>query len=287
VLPRLPFRPTSPPGRVLVHAAVILAGGLLGAELAYPVELLRHGELDPLRYRLQHYRLGILFSTALVGVMAFYDSLRARQLRAHEERAAAEQRARLAQLEALQVRTDPHFLFNVLNAIACLVELEPGKGVEALERLGALFRRVLDQSMAPTAALRDELAIVRDYLAIEALRHDHLRYAIDADDSSLDAAIPPLLVQPLVENAVKHGAAATADDVEIRIEARRVGGVLRVEVRDDARPELPATPGAGKSLAIIRERLALTHGDAARCGWSSTSPAGSVATLELPLRASP
>ncbi|MEM0961236.1 MAG: histidine kinase [Bacteroidota bacterium] len=152
------------------------------------------------------------------------------------ERAAQE-----AQLATLRAQMDPHFLFNTLNSVAASVPPEQGATRDLVARLAGLVRYTLAAARRDRVLLREELDFVRDYLALEQERMgDRLAVQIDADDAALDVPIPPMLVQPLVENAIRHGLAPTLGGGTVRVEARRIGDAVHVLVRDDgAGPNRP------------------------------------------------
>ena len=170
--------------------------------------------------------------------------------RAGQEAQAA---AKEAQLAALRAQMDPHFLFNTLNTVAASVPPEQGATRDLVARLAGLVRYTLAAARRDRVLLREELDFVRDYLALEQGRMgDRLRVEIDADADALDVAVPPMLVQPLVENAVRHGLAPTVEGGVLRVEVRRAADAVHVLVRDDgAGPDVPvasllrpAPPGA-------------------------------------------
>ena len=160
---------------------------------------------------------------------------------------ALERQAQDAQLAALRAQMDPHFLFNTLNSVAASVPPEQGATRDLVARLAGLVRYTLAAARRDRVLLREELDFVRDYLALEQERMGgRLRAEIDADADALDVPVPPMLIQPLVENAVRHGLAPTLDGGTVRVEARRVGDAVHVLVRDD---------GAGPS-GPVRDLLA-------------------------------
>jgi LytS/YehU family sensor histidine kinase len=178
------------------------------------------------------------------------------QQRLHEqERAAAG-----AELQALRAQLNPHFLFNTLHSLTQLAREDPLATEEALERFGALMRYVLEagRRAADDVPLEEEIGFVRHYLALERLRFgDRLRIVENVDPDTLELAVPPLLLQPLVENAVRHGLTPRRDGGTIRVSARAEDGVLAVEVADDG---VGAEPGAwrrsrGLGLTSVRRQL--------------------------------
>ncbi|WP_420455492.1 sensor histidine kinase [Rubrivirga sp.] len=188
-------------------------------------------------------------------------ALRARQ-------AELERTAREAQLAALRAQMDPHFLFNTLNTVAASVPPEQGATRDLVARLAGLVRYTLAAARRDRVLLREELDFVRDYLALEQERMgDRLAVEIDVDADALDVLVPPMLVQPLVENAVRHGLAPTLDGGTVRVEVRRRGDTVWVLVRDDgagpSRPlvDLLHTGAEGVGLANTDARLRALFGD--------------------------
>jgi two-component system, LytTR family, sensor kinase len=195
-----------------------------------------------------------------------------------------------AQLTALKGQLQPHFLFNTLNAIMVLVRQGEGaQAEEMLARLSDLLRSVLDEVEAQEVPLRRELESLGLYLAIEEVRfQDRLRVEIAAGPETLDALVPHLGLQPLVENAIRHGIGRRSAAGRLEIRAARVGDTLEIAVRDDG-PGLPAggVPSPGIGLVNTRERLRQLYGDAARLSLENGPAGGAVATLVLPYRAAP
>jgi hypothetical protein len=191
-----------------------------------------------------------------------------------------------ARLTALEMRLRPHFLYNTLHSIAALVRTQRGaEAISMIAGLGDLLRDVLDSDGAVEVPLRRELALARRYLAIEQIRFgDRLCVRVNAEPDVMDALVPTLLLQPIVENAVRHGIEADPNASLIEIEARREGGALELQVRDDARGTSghPAHDGIG--LGTTRERLREMFGE--ECSVTLTSgQQGDVTTrVRLPLR---
>jgi len=188
---------------------------------------------------------GMLLASVLVAGLV----LRARG------RAPAQTAARLTELQA---RIRPHFLFNTLNSAIALVRAEPAKAETLLEDLSDLFRHALiDQGESVTLA--DEIALARRYLAIEKVRFgERLQLEWSLDPEADGARLPPLLLQPLVENAVRHGVEPSASGAQLRISTRRRGALVVIKVSNTL-PAGPGPAGSGEALRNVRERLALLH----------------------------
>ena len=180
----------------------------------------------------------------------------------HARQSELERAAREAQLAALRAQMDPHFLFNTLNTVAASVPPEQGATRDLVARLAALVRYTLAAARRERVLLREELAFVADYLALEQERMgERLRVEIDAEPAALDVAVPPMLVQPLVENAVRHGLAPTLGGGTVWVEARRTAEGVAVTVRDDGagpgRPPSDLLGGDGQ-----RDGVGLANTDA-------------------------
>ena len=197
-----------------------------------------------------------------------------------------------ARLGALKAQLQPHFLFNTLNAIVVLVRQQKGQQAEeTLARFSDLLRAVLADMDAQEVTLARELEYLRLYLSIEQLRFsDRLRVNIDVDSELLDAAVPHMALQPIVENAIRHGIGARASSGLIEIRAQRVvdhqGDHLHVSVRDDGPGfrEKCTSGGLGLGLANTRARLKQLYGAGAELKTESPADGGAVVTLVLPFR---
>ncbi len=169
-----------------------------------------------------------------------------------------------ARLEELQARIRPHFLFNTLNSAIALVREEPAKAEAMLEDLSELFRQALADP-GESVTLVDEISLAERYLAIEQVRFgaDRLRIRWDLDLAAGSARLPPLLLQPLVENAVKHGVEPSPQGADLRIRTERRGDRVVIEVINSLPPlrwaEAPLPRGHGMALANVRDRLRLLH----------------------------
>jgi signal transduction histidine kinase len=202
----------------------------------------------------------------------------------------AEQRATEAQLKLLQGQMEPHFLFNTLANVLALMEHDVPKARQTLESLTEYLRSSLAQLRRDEAPLAAELELVENYLKLLKTRmEDRLEYRIEADATARAQPLPPLLLQPLVENAVHHGLEPQVQGGTVRIAARVEGRLLHLDVSDDgAGPEAPARragkAGNGVALANLRQRLLARYGSEAALDVSATSP-GTRVRMTLPLDA--
>jgi two-component system LytT family sensor kinase len=207
-------------------------------------------------------------------------------LRADLRASQLETQVAQARLGALKAQLQPHFLFNTLNAIVVLVRQQKGQQAEeTLARFSDLLRAVLADMEAQEVTLARELEYLRLYLSIEQLRFsDRLRVDIDVDPELLDAAVPHMALQPIVENSIRHGVGPRASPGVIEIRAVRAGDALHVTVRDNG-PGFGAnraSAGLGLGLANTRARLKQLHGDAAELRTGAAPGGGAEVTMVLP-----
>jgi two-component system LytT family sensor kinase len=192
-----------------------------------------------------------------------------------------------ARLQALRAQLQPHFLFNALNTISVLMHENVESADRILLQLSALLRRSLDSSEAPEVTLGEEVGFVESYLQIEQARFgERLSYRVLVPEQLLEARVPTLILQPLVENALRHGIATRAGPGRVEISAERRGDVLRLSVSDDGRG-LPQDATERVGLANTRARLRLHHADRQRFELRNADAGGVIAQIELPWRTSP
>ncbi|MBJ7409835.1 MAG: histidine kinase [Phenylobacterium sp.] len=200
--------------------------------------------------------------------------------------AAARTLAVSAQLAMLRHQLNPHFIFNTLNAIASLVAMRRSDDAEAMiGRLSDFLRASLGVDARPLATLDDEMTTLQNYLDIEAVRFGaRLRLAYDLEPGLGNALIPSFLLQPLVENAVKHAVSPALGPVDVRVSARQAGNDLVVSVADSgAGGANGQAAGTGTGLRNVRERLALLYGDRASLAAGARGE-GFMAAVRVPLR---
>jgi two-component system LytT family sensor kinase len=194
-----------------------------------------------------------------------------------------------ARMDALQSQINPHFLFNTLNSIASLVRFDPDAARELVVKLASILRRLL-RKHDTFVLLREELEFIDDYLDIEVVRfgRDKLRVLKDVEPETLDLAVPSMLLQPLVENSIKHGLAPKIDGGSITIRSRVAENSLWIDVEDDgvgfSAPDAaddPARKGIG--MANVAERLRVLYGDSASMKISPRDGVGTRIALRLPI----
>ena len=189
-----------------------------------------------------------------------------------------------ARLDALRMQINPHFLFNTLHAVSALVERDPAGVRRMIARLSELLRHTIDSHAADEVPLREELAFLRRYIEIMEIRFQgRLQVTTTADEGVLDALVPNLILQPIVENALEHGVARAGDEGFVEIRARRDGEEVVLTVRDDG-PGLDAVEATGVGLANTRARLAQLYGGAASLALTAAQGGGTLATIRLPYR---
>jgi LytS/YehU family sensor histidine kinase len=199
--------------------------------------------------------------------------------------AQARSEAAAAQVAALQSQMNPHFLFNALNTVASLVRSDPRRAERVVEDLAEVLRRTLDRSATTAGTVRDEVEYVRAYLALEQERWgDRLRVEWNVDPDALEHPLPPLMLQPLVENALRHGLAARLDGTVLRITIE-IGDTLTLSVDDDG-PGFARGWHEGTGLGSVRQRLASLYGDAAALRVVEGTPGARVSVV-VPRHAEP
>ena len=182
----------------------------------------------------------------------------------------------------------PHFLFNTLHSISALIRRDPDAADKMIARLGDFLRLTLENSGAQEVSLQKELEFLKCYLEIERVRfQDRLTTRLDIEPRALDAAVPNLILQPIVENAIRHGVAPRSAPGHVEISAKRGERALRIQVRDNG-PGLSAITAPddafreGLGLTNTRARLARLYGAAHRFELEDAPGGGLLVTLEIP-----
>jgi len=226
---------------------------------------------------------GIALSAALksailgLGVILYGLSASAHYLAIEFQRARAAERRELesrlmaqeAELRMLRTQIDPHFLFNSLNSISALTSQNPAAAREMTLQLSEFFRHTLGLEAHRKVTLEAEAKLLTHFLAIEKVRFGaRLQVALTIGDNARQCLLPPMILQPLVENAVKHGIGQLPAGGTVRIDARRQGSMLHVQVENDVDADLPMAGPNGIGLANVRQRLAAVYGHEASVNWT-------------------
>jgi len=192
-----------------------------------------------------------------------------------------------ARMDALQSQINPHFLFNTLNSVSSLVRFDPDTARVMIVKLSNILRRLLGRS-DNFVHLREEFAFIDDYLDIEVVRfgRDKLKVVKEQEPESLEVMVPSMILQPLVENSIKHGLAPKVDGGSIYLRSRIVDSRLVIEVEDDG-VGMTTTggdgTGTGIGLANVQERLKVLYGDSASMEMESREAMGTTVRMVLPM----
>ena len=292
-LPRLnaALASRSAPIRWTVKLTVLAALAVVGAGLAVSaITLLGLRPAETLWLCFRHdFSINVLITLTLGISMGLYDVQRRRldavtaALREREfEHERARKMAIQARLDSLEARLQPHFMFNTLNAISALIQEDPDEAERTVERLAALLRFSLDATERGVVPLEHELKIVTDYIEIERTRFGHrLAYTLDVAPEAAGGEVPPLTLQVLVENSVKHAIAPRPSGGRLRIEAAVDGARLRLSVWDDGSGFTVDAMRPGRGLDTLRARLAARFGADASLSVARRD-GGMLVTVTLP-----
>jgi two-component system, LytTR family, sensor kinase len=295
VATRWGFRRLSWPSALGLH--LLLAPIFTIAQLAVhvlidiPVEWMLHQPFDPIAHFREifpgYYVRDVVTYWVIVGLVhgiEFYRATRRQQLRASQ----LEMRLAEARLQVLKAQLQPHFLFNTLHAISALMHRDVDEADRMVARLSQLLRMSLDTAGLQEVSLRQELELLKPYLEIESARFgERLRIALDIDPAALDAQVPSLVLQPLVENAIRHGVAPRAAPGRIEVRATQQEGALTLTVKDDG----PGLKGAapedirrGVGLSNTEARLFELYGARQKLRLADATGGGFEVTVTLPFR---
>ncbi|MDQ1522523.1 MAG: two-component system, LytTR family, sensor kinase [Pyrinomonadaceae bacterium] len=268
-----------------------LAGGVLTREFPTILSFFSYQLFANLPLKVSIYWLILIAINAL----DYYHSFRVAEVKASELRAQLAQ----AQLRALKMQLHPHFLFNTLNSISALLHRDAEAADQMVARLGDFLRLTLENSGDQEVTLEQELAFLRCYLEIETVRHDRLCVETDVEPETLGALVPNLILQPLVENAIRHGISRQSAPGRLAIRAARRDGRLWLQVEDNGpgllavgETDAPAAPdelltrtlAGGVGLANTRARLEHLYGAGGRLELAPATPRGMIVTLEIPFQ---
>jgi Histidine kinase len=272
---QLPARRLVP--RMMAASLVIATAMVLGV-MPFLVRIIPPGRSGPFAAVFVGHVAVLLVWSGIYLSVHYLRGLRA----AESEKWRLELATRDAELRALRAQLNPHFLFNSLNSLRGLVTEDPARAQEAITGLAALLRYALLSGRARTITLEQELEATRHYLDLETLRFEkRLRHRIDVDPQTLEHPVPPMLVQTLVENAVKHGIARLPEGGSVRIEARRQSHDLYIRVTNTGTLSRHSD-SAGIGLANSLERLRLIFGDRAQLTLTESSPGEVSCTVLVP-----
>src|SRR5882762_2455944 len=289
--PPVRFRPLA---TWLVHLVSAVAIGLTFSAWMTCLEVLMNPYAVPsprgtfLTIWVDRFNNGILADFLLYGTILIVNSVlesRERLAQQQTETARLNEQLSKAQLRALRQQIEPHFLFNTLNAVSGLVrEGRNEAAVSMIVGLSDLLRRVLEDSSRQQVPLQEEMEFTQTYLDIQKARFaDRLQLSVDVPSELWLAQVPSLILQPMVENAVKHGIAKRAQGGSIRIGASRTNGTLTLSVRNDG-PSLPADweIGSGIGIANVRTRLQSLYGEGFTLTLRNQDAGGVEASVSLP-----
>jgi two-component system LytT family sensor kinase len=238
--------------------------------------------------------IGAFFARLLSGVCTYFAIAVAVVILDHKrlrETLGARLEADLAQaqVQAIKMQVQPHFLFNTLHAINVLIRQDPATAERMVTRLGDLLRHTLSRATLTEVPLRNELEVLGLYLEIERVRfHDRLTIQFEVGSDTAGALVPDLLLQPLAENAIKHGLSGSAGDGVLRIRSHRDGDDLVIEVSDTGNGPAKIAPlRDGVGLSTVRTRLARLYGERQSFAIERRAIGGCTVTVRLPFHEAP
>ncbi len=268
-----------------------LAGGVFTREFPTLLSLFSYQLFANLPMKVSIYWLILI----AINAIDYYHSFLRAEVKASELRTQLAQ----SQLRALKMQLHPHFLFNTLNSISALLHRDPEAADQMVARLGDFLRLTLENSGDQEVTLEQEMAFLRCYLEIEMVRHDRLSVETQVEPQTLSALVPNLILQPLVENAIRHGISRQSAPGRLAIRAAESDGRLRLEVEDNgpglalvSDGDAPAAPqdllartlAGGVGLANTRARLEHLYGADGRLELARATPRGMLVTLDIPFR---
>jgi sensor histidine kinase YesM len=292
---RYPILPAPTARGILTHLMALVAITMIAEVWSAALHMLfnpwahRHAPTfwDTLSSTLIFHGLICVFAYALIMAITYLVDSRDKVARKVTEAAQLGEELSKAQLAALQRQMEPHFLFNTLNSIAGLVrDNRNAAAVNMIVGLSEILRRASQDFNKPEVTLAEEVEYLQRYIDIQKVRFgERLGYVVDIPEALMSARVPSLLLQPLVENAIKHGLAERVAGGHIRVAAARQGAVLSLSVYNDG-PGFAAdweTKSSGVGLANLRSRLRIMYGDAADLRTNNVERAGVEVVVTLPL----
>lgn len=283
----LPVTSARQVGRIIFHAGVCVAVTLLWGIIAYYLCVLVVPGWLPLGVArmLASTAKNVLFGYGLV-VVVVHITLRVQAHRAHE--VALLRQAHLAaqaQLQVLKLEMQPHFLFNALHSISALIDSDPAAANDTLVLVSDMLRHAVETSRVQEVSLREEIRTVRLYTQIQQVRFgERLVLSWLIDDDTLDAAVPHMLLQPLIENAIKHGVEAHSTAGRIAVRATRDSDFILITIRDDGPGCSVPSPrrGPGKGIANVRSRLSQLYPERHLFELADAPGGGAQVTIRIP-----
>jgi len=286
VLIALHFFPSDRPiWQTLRVAAALITGGICGSYLGAIVSGLGPSILFERATLFQLLTIGVIFGSIITYFLSSREQIAESKAQIQEEkikRLTSEKKAAETNLKLLQAQIEPHFLFNTLSNVLSLLDTDPKKGKSMLVDFIQYLRASLSKIREEKATLDQEMEMIQAYLNIFKVRMgDRLQYKIDLPEKLKAISFPPMLIQPLVENAIKHGLEPQVDGGDILIRGIESNGIIRLEVIDTGmgfKGELES----GMGLSNIRERLFSLYGNSGRLILEENSPQGLKAAIEVP-----
>ena len=279
------FADAGPILKAVLVAAALIIGSISGSYLGSIVSGMSPSTLFAKHSLLQLLFLGVIFGSIITYFFSSREQIAESKARIQEEkikRLTSEKQVAEANLKLLQAQIEPHFLFNTLSNVLSLLDTNPPKGQSMLFDFIQYLRASISKIRQEKTTLKQEMAMIRAYLNIFKVRMgDRLHYKIDLPKHLEDILFPPMLIQPLVENAIKHGLEPKVDGGEISIIGVDKDGILRLEVIDTG-IGFKEEREAGMGLSNIRERLLSLYGDKGRLILEEYQPRGLKATIEVP-----
>lgn len=263
-------------------AVALVGGAVLGIVIGSAVARFFFPELPRINTS-EHFQTSLIFAL-FFGVIVTYIFFSFQRISTERvRRLEVEKNAVITEIKLLQSQMEPHFLFNTLSTIISFIDDEPAKAKKMLESFTSFLRTSLVLARSETITLSQEIDMVKHYLDVFSIRMgDRLRYTIDVPDELKTFSLPPLLIQPLVENAIKHGLEPSVRGGELRITSVRNADVLRMIVVDSGRGVSETSQGNGIGLENIRKRLELAYGRKSKLIFEENKPSGVCVTIEIP-----
>jgi len=279
------FDKAGPILKAILVAAALTVGTVLGSYAGSFVSGLSPSDLFARHSLLQLLFLGVMFGSIITYFFSSREQIAESQAQAQEEkikRLTSEKKAAEANLQLLQAQIEPHFLFNTLSNVLSLLDTDAEKGKSMLVDFIQYLRASLSKIREQKATLGQEMEMIQAYLNIFKVRMgDRLQYQIDMPENLKFNIFPPMLIQPLVENAIKHGLEPKIEGGKIFISGNATDGRLRLEVVDTG-SGFKGEKNSGMGLSNIRERLKSLYGNCGRLILEENQPTGVKATIEVP-----